>query len=308
MKRLFILGLLIVCLVFPFGASAIAYSNIIAFGDSLTDNGVFGSFNGVTVNNDPLDSFGFQYYTNGPVWVEYLADPFHLNVPLFNMAFGGATTDYDNPAAGLTPPNPAITGLQWQVDTYTGSSPVPGDALVTVWAGANDFFQGRPFDMAAHNVTLAVQKLADAGGDHFLIPFLPDIGLSPGFLGTPLQGTATDWSQAFNAFLAADLAVLASMPGYDDNDYYILDTFTLLSQLIADPACYGFTDVTTSGMQTPPDGYLFWDEVHPTTAAHSWLAYYSMEAIGQPIPEPATILLLCLGLAGLTRVRRRFQK
>ncbi|MBN2178257.1 MAG: PEP-CTERM sorting domain-containing protein [Deltaproteobacteria bacterium] len=289
-------------LIIPSVVIADTYSSILSFGDSLTDNGVFGSSNGVTTNTNTLDAFGIQYFTNGPVWVEYLADPSHLNVPLFDMAFGGATTDYDNPAASLS-----YTGLQWQVDTYKSVYfSVPGDALVTVWAGANDFFQGRQYDTAAANVTSAVQDLADVGGNHFLVPFLPDIGLSPGFLGTPLQGAATLWSQAFNMYLAADLAALASTPGYGDIDYYILDTFTLLGQLIANPDCYGFIDVTTSGGENPPEGYLFWDEVHPTTDAHAYLAYYSMEAIG--VPEPTTIVLLVFGLVGLTGVRRRLQQ
>jgi outer membrane lipase/esterase len=307
-KQIILASFLCVFLVFSTVVLGHAYSSILAFGDSLSDNGFYQGYPGGTPGNtNPNDIYGFQYFTNGPVWVEYLADPCHLNVPFFDMAYGGATTSYDNPAA--PDPYKPITGLQWQIETYESVyTSVPGDALVTVWAGANDFFQGREYDTAAQNVTSAVQELADAGGNYFLIPFLPDIGLTPGFLGTPLQGIATDWSQAFNMYLAADLLALALTPGYDNINYYILDTFTLLRQFVNNPEQYGFTDVSTSGEGNPSEGYLFWDEVHPTTDGHEWLAYYAMEAIGEPIPEPATILLLGLGIVGLTGVRRRFQK
>ena len=285
-----------------------SYSCILAFGDSLSDNGFYQGYPGGTPGNtNPNDIYGFKYFTNGPVWVEYLADPSHLNVPLFDMAYGGATTSGDNPAA--PDPYKHVTGLQWQVDTYTSVySAVPGDALVTVWAGANDFFQLRDYETAAQNVTSAVQKLADAGGNNFLISFLPDIGLTPRFLGTEFQESATLWSEAFNMLLAADLAVLASTPEYGDINIYTLDAFTLLRDFIANPGFYGFTDVSTSGNGNPPEGYLFWDGVHPTTAAHALFAYYAMGAIGVPVPEPVTILLLGIGVVGLTGVRRRFSK
>ena len=122
-----------------------------------------------------LSSSGMRF-SNGLVWVEYLAGPTLLNLPLFDMAFGGATTGYDNPAAGLT-----YSGLNWQVDYFLANFPsqISSSTLVTVWAGANDLFQNRSYTTAADNVESALTKLATSGFQNFLFMNLPNVGMTP---------------------------------------------------------------------------------------------------------------------------------
>src|SRR4030042_5737415 len=111
-KRVILAGFLCILLILSTGVLVHAYTQILAFGDSLSDNGVYGQYSDA-VNISTADGYGFGGFSNGPVWVEYLAGPTLFNVPLLDLAYGGATTSFDNPAA-----NPSLTGLQWQVAAY----------------------------------------------------------------------------------------------------------------------------------------------------------------------------------------------
>jgi outer membrane lipase/esterase len=200
-----------------------SFSSIVAFGDSLTDNGSIT----LGTNPDPTDIHGINYFTDGAVWVETLAAT--MGSGLYDVAYGGATTGYDNPKVTGEP----IFGLQWQIENAFPS--VTGDdTLFTVWAGANDFFNGRDFSLAATNIYTALGKLKDGGAKNILVPNLPDLGLTPGFYNdiNPLATTAqaSGWTQGFNSQLQGVLQTFA-----DENpsmDIYFFDVYTLFSDFI----------------------------------------------------------------------------
>ena len=58
------------------------------------------------------------------------------------------------------------------------------------------------------NILTTIQILAAAGAQHFLVPNLANLANTPAFAGGPLEDTLSDLSNAFNANLAAQLAVL----------------------------------------------------------------------------------------------------
>jgi cholinesterase len=278
-------------------AFASSFSSLVVFGDSLSDNGNLYSLIGY-----PPPPYFDGRFSNGPVAAEQLATS--LGVPLYDFAVGGATSGVGNYVDGGTQTTPGLLGLPGMQAELAEAGPLlasvlTSNSLFLVWGGANDFLtEGSP-TVAAANVDAIVAALESDGAQHILVPGLPDLGLTPDFYGNPL---ATAYTDAFNT------ALVAGLPG--DATYY--DTANLLDEVVADPAAYGFTNVTTpcfngTTVCSDPSQYLFWDGFHPTTAADTILADQFEQAA--ETPEPASVVLLAtgLGVAGLmVFARRRF--
>ncbi len=268
---------LVFLLVLATGICAYGYSSVLSFGDSLSDNGT------TALNGIPGDDYGFRRYSNGPVWVEYLAAG--KGIPLFDMAYGGATSGYDNPAAYAALHNPyflGATGLRWQVEEYAARHPagVPRDAIVTVWAGGNDMFNNRSTAAAASNIQASIQILYYLGGRTFIVPNLSYTD------GDPYKA----WKMAFDAKLAYVLAnVLKECP---EIQLAALD----LNKLV--PECDFYTG-TWLEQTFGPGIYLSYDGVHPTTEIHCQIAEYAAAAV----PLPPTVYLLITSLIGLAGIR-----
>jgi outer membrane lipase/esterase len=146
------------------------------------------------------------------------------------------------------------------------------NALYVVFGGANDFFRrfagADPFAVISSgvsNIVTIVSSLRAAGAEHIVVVDLPDIGVIPRAAGA--AGTATFLSTMFNANLNNALNSL-SFP------VVRVSVFNLIRDFVAQPGKYGFTNVTGMGVDSlaTSDTYLFWDDVHPTTRAHRFVA------------------------------------
>jgi len=242
-----------------------AYTSLVSLGDSLSDNGNVARF------------------SNGAIWVESLADD--IGADLYDFAYGGATTWYDNPAIGST-----ITGLQWQVETvapFLGTLSLD-NTLLTVWAGANDFIQARDVTGAVTNIETALTNLYSVGVRDFLVLNLPDIGKTPEFvgLGANAAALASAWTVNFNHELAAMLRAFVDV--HADSNLMTADVYRSFNQYA----------VGSSDWED-----LFWvDGFHPSADGHDLIFAEARNAIA-PVPEPGTLLLFGYGFVCLCGAR-----
>ena len=268
------------------------------FGDSLSDVGNVYAASG---NTYPAPPYFNGRFSNGPLWVEDVAAA--QGATLTPSFLGG--TDY---AVGGARSGTGLTDLLTQVDSYRGSRTASAANLYIVLAGGNDYLFGTP-DVAATvgNVRTAIERLYDAGARHFLVPNLPLLGNVPKNVGTAAQGPANLIAAAHNAALKNAIAGLrATRAGIAITD---VDTASLFETVRLNPSVYGLTDVThaaySNGVVAPGvDGYLFWDDLHPTRNGHRLLGAEANRLLA--VPEPAT--LAALGVGALSLLRRRREK
>lgn len=274
-------------------ASASPYSNVFVYGDSLSDTGNIYNASGHTIPQSPPYYMG--RFSNGPLAVEYLANSLHS--PLTSFAWGGATTGIGDSGDGGTQTTLGSLGLPGMLLQVEGSlasvAPFASTSLFVVWGGPDDFITGGSVAQGVADELAIVSALQGVGATHILVPGMPDMGLTPAYYG---NASATAFSYAF------DQALQANLP----HGVTYFDTFGFMHLVVSNPGAFGFTDVTDPCLVglTPcsnPNQYLFWDDLHPTTAADQLLAAQFANAV----PEPSTLLMLGTGIAGLAGMLKR---
>lgn len=256
--------------------------NLIVFGDSLSDTGtVFRATNGLYPPDPPYLQ---GRYSNGRVWVEYLADRLDLSASqINNFACGGATSDSNS--GGLVP------GLLSQVQSFTRThSQIDSSALYVLWSGANDYLQGtsdasRPVE----HIMDAISSLSTAGAKRILVANLPNLGQLPATRNSANSVHLTALTQAHNQGLRRSIKVLGQQQ--PDLEIMVLDANALYQEAITHPAKFKFTNVMSACVSVSgskacghPEQFLFWDGIHPTTTAHQILAEQAFVAIEERLP------------------------
>lgn len=268
-------------------------------------------------------------YSNGAVWAESFAGAFGLgavasNLGGTNYAYGGARV---GPLGPLNPfqdfPQNFPLSLTTQVATFLLQHPqAPADALYIVAGGGNDardLIEAAAQDIAqgfdplpailsgaagyAGYVDAMVNALETAGASSIVVWNTPNAGLAPATIGNGASALGTLVAQLMNAALMQALA--------DDlaTGVRVFDLFGFITELAGTPGAFGFADATNAcsaaanidACQQANFRYVFWDGIHPTAAAHGLLA----DAMIAFVPEPSTLALLGVALAGLGFARRR---
>jgi phospholipase/lecithinase/hemolysin len=283
-------------------APASAYTDLFAFGDSLSDagNATIADYlaTGKIVPVSPPYSFG--HFSNGPTWVEDLYKNYLHFGTLTPSLVGGRDYAVAGAQTGPTAIEPLTNSpadLVGQVAFYgsTHRSLLPRwGTLYTLDIGGNDIMNAlskyganntavlNVVAQAETNTVDAIESLYALGARNLLFYEVPDLGLTPRFRSnTTLRGNAKADAAKFNYDLLHDSRLLPYKQG--GLKVIDLDTFDLLDAANYDnwKTLFGLTNVTnpcwtgnftssTSGQVcSAPNNYLFWDSVHPTEVAHA---------------------------------------
>ena len=319
-QKIIVTGFFLFSFLFPLQAKAVSlFSQIYVFGDSLSDPGnVFRATDGLIPPSPPYFEGRFS---NGLVWVEYLAEDLELTPDVeTNFAFGGATTGSTNTIL------PVLPGLQQQISGFTSANPTADpDALYIVFAGANDYLSAGITDptIPVTNLANAVTSIVEVGAQNILVPNLPPLGELPRTNNTEFSDALNTLTDLHNSALSVALNNLNQSLDPSVN-IVPLDLNAFFSEAIANPASFGLTNVSNACLTNVdflfdtnydicenPNEFLFWDDIHPTTIIHQQSATLALNTLSAQeaarTPESSSALGI-LALGGLGVGSRLLQK
>ncbi|WP_297795692.1 SGNH/GDSL hydrolase family protein [uncultured Eudoraea sp.] len=242
---------------FSIHVSAQNFNNIVAFGDSFTDNGY-------------VNGHGFNRDTNGLVWVEYLALLIECRY-VDNRAWGGARTDNGH-YMGFD-----WSGFNWQIDQYELTTNAE-ETLFSVWIGINDYWDNKDDPSnSVRNIKTGLQKLIEKGGKHFIVFNNFDLTLAPGYgpetayhsLIPAVQELTKEFnSELVNMLFDKKTGLAKSFPGIE---IYFVDIYAFMNHLVSNNQ---FNEKPWKGTYKfpEPETYLWYDEWHPMTSCHKQIA------------------------------------
>ena len=298
--------------------SAWGYSELIVFGDSLSDTGNLAS---ATTN------FPWPYYnnrvSNGPLAVDVLASAFGLSAePSFHLVSSSGGGNFAVDGANASGIDAQDLQIQRQAHLSRHADQIVKDALYVVMIGGNDLRAARNEDSevvahsiaddAAAEISSTLSTLLQLGATKVLVVNAPDIGRVPETLQKSQQdpgikARSTTLTRRFNAALGANIRSLRSQYGAAIVEF---DLFTYFNKILDSPLTYGFTNID-EGCFNPNnysfhtdclygqefDRFVFFDSIHPTAKTHKLIGEAMVLAVRQSAQKKthvAPILMLLL--------------
>ncbi|RUS15153.1 GDSL lipase/esterase [Endogone sp. FLAS-F59071] len=285
--------------------SKLPFKRIVVFGDSYSDSGFAYAFTNETI---PISPPYAKKFSNGPVWVEYLAQMMDLH--LENYACGGATTD--NNAVQGTLGSKIVPGIAQQISNYYFPTLTPSkeatldEVLYIIWANGNDFGDDQVSNpmLVAGRIISSIDTIHSKipTAKHFLTLDLSGIGKIPYVVSTDQQvDPGNPKKAAAEAALADEVDALynedlkeavgqyrnkTENTGVKLSLFPISKLFDYMSspkgaadirlKTVTEPCLKYFfyandTEYITSVCNDARE-YLYWDWYHPTTYIHKLIA------------------------------------
>lgn len=164
--------------------------------------------------------------------------------------------------------------------------------LVIEWSGANDLItanENPTRENAKRAVDARIQHLREmikAGYREFALFNMPDLSLTPRYQNgkAKIRRQAHEVSQYFNEELERALNELRGLDEIYNCNIHLFDANALFTQAFENPDQYNLDESIKSDpfinssifrkkeQEASAEGYMFWDEVHPTEAVHVELA------------------------------------
>lgn len=271
-----------------------AFSQIIAFGDDLSDTGLLYAAWKEAVAQGIRDSNDLKHweandggrFSNGPLAVEILAD--RLKVSLKSFAVGAALSGQGNVNSDMASLN--NSGLLGQIDQFekglNGAKADP-DALYFINTSQADIFVGGKgsgtdhinfiADQTLEHIRTAITRLAKLGAKQFMFWNTSDIApLQPGFVINDYVAEPKVYQDRMNSELPGLISDLEKQLDIkiEPFDYRAVD-----AQIRDNPEKYGltnFTDACTQWSESSeicanPDEYYFWSDYSLTGRIHQIL-------------------------------------
>jgi phospholipase/lecithinase/hemolysin len=303
-------------------AQAPVFTQVVVFGDSLSDDGNI-AHRARDLVGFPYPSSNFNYsdyrFTDDTntspaansyvgTWHEQLEKTFlGLAVAKNSLdggtdyAFGGATTrDGTQDRTIINNPFPfgggdftiTIDNMGKQINDYLDSHATDPNALYILWGGGNDLFDDHSAQSVidtANRIGGLIVRLAKMGARNFLVPNVPPLGAVPNSFGDPTRVLALDYASAIyrdhlNSVIASTVSGLKGSG--ITIDVHTFDVWLDVIRVLGQPAHYNFVNTIDSAQGASgvnPDQYLFWDDIHPTTGGHFELAKEANRLLSGPI-------------------------
>ena len=304
--------------------------DIVFIGDSLSDTGNR-FFDEGSMNTPPYAlaasenlipslpyAIGGPTYTNGQVWVEYVARAIgrggasqaalRSNGIASNYAYAGARASNALPLLPNTNRNLGDQVVQYIADV--GPKGISADTLHVILIGGNDIgdaiflasLGGDPsavLQNAIESIFNNALGLAEVGARRFLFLTTPNAGYIPAFggnlsaiflgdlLASALNCAVTELLPTPNCPPGLPATVAGTLTALYGAEVTVFDSKALLDDMILNPGNYGLSNTSEPCIKPfeppfsckKPDEYLYWDNIHPTAKVHEIIGKAVVDAL-----------------------------